>query len=56
LAEGLEHGLGGANDGPPSTPEAAVGDMKESGLGREGGDCGLDLFLETKWVSGVRLG
>jgi acyl-CoA reductase-like NAD-dependent aldehyde dehydrogenase len=25
--------------------------MKESGLGREGGKWGLDLFLETKFVS-----
>jgi succinate-semialdehyde dehydrogenase/glutarate-semialdehyde dehydrogenase len=51
LAEGLEYGIVGANDALPSTPQAPFGGMKESGLGREGGKWGLDLFLETKFVS-----
>lgn len=51
VAEGLEYGIVGANDGLPSTPQAPFGGMKESGLGREGGKWGLDVFLETKFVS-----
>lgn len=51
VAEALEYGIVGANDALPSTPQAPFGGMKESGLGREGGHWGLDLFLETKYVS-----
>jgi succinate-semialdehyde dehydrogenase/glutarate-semialdehyde dehydrogenase len=51
VAEALEYGIVGANDALPSTPQAPFGGMKESGLGREGGKWGLDLFLETKFVS-----
>jgi succinate-semialdehyde dehydrogenase/glutarate-semialdehyde dehydrogenase len=51
VAEALEYGIVGDNDGLPSTPQAPFGGMKESGLGREGGKWGLDLILETKFVS-----
>jgi succinate-semialdehyde dehydrogenase/glutarate-semialdehyde dehydrogenase len=51
VAEGLEYGIVGANDGLPSTPQAPFGGVKESGLGREGGKWGLDEYLETKFVS-----
>jgi succinate-semialdehyde dehydrogenase/glutarate-semialdehyde dehydrogenase len=51
VAEGLEYGIVGANDGLPSTPQAPFGGIKESGLGREGGKWGLDEYLETKFVS-----
>jgi succinate-semialdehyde dehydrogenase/glutarate-semialdehyde dehydrogenase len=51
VAEALEYGIIGANDGLPSTPQAPFGGMKESGLGREGGKYAMDLFLETKYVS-----
>lgn len=51
VAEALEYGIVGANDALPSTPQAPFGGMKESGLGREGGKWGLDLSLETKYVS-----
>lgn len=51
VAEALEYGIVGANDGLPSTPQVPFGGMKESGLGREGGKWGLDVFLETKFVS-----
>jgi succinate-semialdehyde dehydrogenase/glutarate-semialdehyde dehydrogenase len=51
VAEALEYGIVGANDGQPSTPQAPFGGMKESGLGREGGKWGLDVYLETKFVS-----
>jgi succinate-semialdehyde dehydrogenase/glutarate-semialdehyde dehydrogenase len=51
VAEALEYGIVGANDGLPSTPQAPFGGVKESGLGREGGKWGLDEYLETKFVS-----
>ena len=51
VAEALEYGVVGANEALPSTPQAPFGGMKGSGLGREGGRYGLDLFLETKYVS-----
>ena len=51
VAEALEYGIVGANDGAPSIPQAPFGGMKESGLGREGGKYAMDLFLETKYVS-----
>jgi succinate-semialdehyde dehydrogenase/glutarate-semialdehyde dehydrogenase len=51
VAEALEYGVVGANDGLPSTPQAPFGGTKESGLGREGGRWGLDAYLETKYVS-----
>jgi succinate-semialdehyde dehydrogenase / glutarate-semialdehyde dehydrogenase len=51
VAEALEYGVIGANDGLPSTPHAPLGGMKESGLGREGGKWGVEEFLETKYVS-----
>lgn len=51
IAEGLEYGIVGLNDGAPSTAQAPFGGFKESGLGREGGSEGMDAFLETKYVS-----
>jgi succinate-semialdehyde dehydrogenase / glutarate-semialdehyde dehydrogenase len=51
VAEALEYGIIGANDGLPSTPQAPFGGVKESGLGREGGRWGLDEYLETKFIS-----
>lgn len=50
VAEKLEYGLVGANEGLMSTPEAPFGGWKESGLGREGGKFGLDEYLEVKYV------
>ena len=51
VAEALDYGIIGANDGLPSTPQAPFGGTKESGLGREGGKWGLDEYLETKFIS-----
>lgn len=51
IAENLEYGIVGWNDGLPSTAQAPFGGMKESGVGREGGQEGLDAFLETKYIS-----
>ena len=51
VAEALDYGIIGLNDGLPSTAQAPFGGMKDSGMGREGGTEGLDAFLETKYVS-----
>ncbi|MFZ4451381.1 NAD-dependent succinate-semialdehyde dehydrogenase [Salibacterium aidingense] len=51
LIENLEYGIVGWNDGAPSAAQAPFGGMKESGLGREGGEQGLEDFLETQYVS-----
>ncbi|MBO8162592.1 MAG: NAD-dependent succinate-semialdehyde dehydrogenase [Brevibacillus sp.] len=51
LAEALEYGIVGVNDGAPTQTQAPFGGFKESGIGREGGYYGLEEFLETKFVS-----
>ena len=51
IAEQLEAGTIGINDGVPTTSNAPFGGMKHSGWGRELGSEGLDAFLETKHVS-----
>ncbi len=51
LAENLEYGILGANDGMPSTAQAPFGGVKESGVGREGGPQGIEEYLDVKYVS-----
>jgi succinate-semialdehyde dehydrogenase / glutarate-semialdehyde dehydrogenase len=51
LAESLEAGMIGLNDGLPTTSNAPFGGVKQSGWGRELGSEGIDAFLETKHVS-----
>ena len=51
VAERLEYGIIGANDGLPSTAQAPFGGFKHSGLGREGGSVGIHEYLEVKYVS-----
>ena len=53
VAEGLEYGIVGINDGVPSAnaPQVPFGGMKNSGVGREGGHWGLDEYLEIKFIS-----
>lgn len=51
IAENLDYGIVGWNDGLPSAAQAPFGGMKESGIGREGGMEGLEAFLETKYIS-----
>jgi succinate-semialdehyde dehydrogenase/glutarate-semialdehyde dehydrogenase len=51
LAENLEYGIIGSNDGMPSTAQAPFGGLKESGVGREGGHQGIEEYLDTKYVS-----
>ena len=50
MAEGLEYGMVGVNEGIISSDIAPFGGVKESGLGREGSKWGLDEYLETKYV------
>ncbi len=51
VAEQLEFGIVGLNDMVPATAEAPFGGIKQSGYGREGGEEGLEPYLETKYVS-----
>ncbi len=51
LAERIEAGTLGINDGAPTTSQSPFGGVKQSGWGRELGSEGLDAFLETKHVS-----
>ena len=51
VAEALEYGIVGANDGGPSTAQAPFGGMKHSGFGREGGRYAMDEYTEVKYVS-----
>lgn len=51
LAEELEYGILGANDGMPPTDQTPSGGLKESGFGREGGRYGIEEFLDVKCFS-----
>ncbi|WP_313405300.1 NAD-dependent succinate-semialdehyde dehydrogenase [Aeromicrobium sp.] len=48
--EGLQTGMVGINQGVVSNPAAPFGGLKASGFGREGGDEGIEEYLETKYV------
>ncbi|MEI6000733.1 NADP-dependent succinate-semialdehyde dehydrogenase [Paraburkholderia bengalensis] len=50
VAEALECGMVGINEGIISTEVAPFGGVKESGLGREGSRYGLDDYLEIKYL------
>lgn len=50
VAEKLEYGMVGVNEGLISTEVAPFGGVKESGLGREGSKYGIDEFLEIKYI------
>lgn len=50
VAEALEAGIVGVNDGIISTELAPFGGVKQSGLGREGSHHGIEEFLEMKYV------
>lgn len=50
VAEKLEYGLVGANEGLISSVEIPFGGVKESGLGTEGGKYGLYEYMEMKYV------
>jgi succinate-semialdehyde dehydrogenase/glutarate-semialdehyde dehydrogenase len=50
VSEALEYGMVGVNSGIISTAVAPFGGVKQSGLGREGSHCGIDEYLEIKYV------
>jgi succinate-semialdehyde dehydrogenase / glutarate-semialdehyde dehydrogenase len=51
VCEGLETGMVGLNQGMVSNAGAPFGGVKQSGIGREGGNEGIEEFLETKYVA-----
>lgn len=51
VAEALEYGIVGANDGAPSTAQAPFGGVKMSGFGREGGHHVMHEYLDVKYLS-----
>jgi len=50
VAEALECGIIGINEGIISTEVAPFGGIKQSGIGREGSKYGIDDFVETKYL------
>src|SRR5699024_952710 len=48
--EGIDSGMVGINEGVVSNPAAPFGGIKASGFGREGGNEGIEEYLETKYV------
>ncbi|WP_236208146.1 NAD-dependent succinate-semialdehyde dehydrogenase [Pseudomonas tohonis] len=50
VAEGLEAGMVGINEGIISTEVAPFGGIKASGLGREGSKYGIEDYLEIKYL------
>ena len=50
VAEALESGIVGINEGIISTEVAPFGGVKESGVGREGSKYGLEDYMEIKYL------
>ncbi len=50
VAEALESGIVGINEGIISTEVAPFGGVKESGIGREGSKYGIEDYLEIKYL------
>ncbi len=50
VAEALEYGIVGINEGITSTEIAPFGGFKESGIGREGSHHGIEEFIEIKYM------
>ncbi len=51
VAEALETGMLGLNQGVVSNAGAPFGGVKASGIGREGGNEGIEEYLETKYIA-----
>ena len=51
VSERLESGMVGLNTGLVSNPAAPFGGVKQSGIGREGGQEGIEEYLEIKYVA-----
>ena len=50
VAEGLDYGIVGINEGIISNEAAPFGGVKQSGIGREGSKYGMDEYLEIKYL------
>ncbi|MEZ8375523.1 NAD-dependent succinate-semialdehyde dehydrogenase [Vibrio cyclitrophicus] len=50
IAEALEYGMVGINDGMISTEVAPFGGVKQSGIGREGAKEGIDEYMDIKYL------
>lgn len=50
VAEALEYGIVGINEGLISTELAPFGGIKESGIGREGSKYGIEDYIEVKYM------
>ncbi len=50
VGEGLEYGIVGINEGIISSEMVPFGGVKESGIGREGSQHGIDEFVEMKYM------
>jgi len=50
VAEALEYGMVGINEGIISHAEAPFGGVKESGIGREGSKYGIEEYIEVKYL------
>ncbi|WP_020591950.1 NAD-dependent succinate-semialdehyde dehydrogenase [Kiloniella laminariae] len=51
VSEALEYGMVGANSGTLSSEATPFGGIKESGIGREGGQYGIQEYLEIKYIN-----
>ena len=51
VAEALETGMVGLNQGLVSNPAAPFGGVKQSGYGREGGHEGINEYVDVKYVA-----
>jgi len=51
FAERLEVGIVGVNDPLPSVAVAPMGGVKQSGIGREGSDLGLEEFTDVRYLA-----
>ena len=50
VAEAMEVGMVGVNEGTISSEIAPFGGWKQSGLGREGSKYGIEEYLEIKYI------
>ena len=50
VAEALEYGMVGINEGLITNEVSPFGGVKESGLGREGSQHGIEDYLELKYL------
>ncbi|MCY9692035.1 NAD-dependent succinate-semialdehyde dehydrogenase [Paenibacillus alginolyticus] len=51
VADALEYGMVGVNESSLGYVQAPFGGIKQSGMGREGGQHGVDDFLEYKYIN-----